>query len=457
MRCARLILIGCWLAPVASAQQELSTRQRVTPIVEVVREVGPTVVNLYANIEYLRQGFWNSSRAQTGSLGSGVIIHPSGIVVTNAHVITGNIDTIRGVDISVTYRPDWSGANVNQEMQTFEATLLGFNPENDLALLKIDAEREFPAAQIGTSSDLMVGETVVAVGNPFGREGSVTHGIISATHRVLAGPSGEEFDDLIQTDVPLNAGNSGGPLFNILGDLIGVNQAIGADRRLGRAEGQGLAIPVDRVRKLLENGCQPFALGLYLGLGLEDRSVGGVVVDRVDDDSPAQRAGLQVGDRILGVGTYEVDDRLTFNLAAASFSASSLPASDSTSRISIPVTTLRDGAQGSHTIRGAFVEEVVSELLGARLEVHERGLRVRRVYARGAAAGLGLETDDILFELGDQRVETFQDAFQALRNRESDLIPVSIYRYERRGGRRPAEYEGELRIRDDVQSRADFE
>src|SRR5262249_23216670 len=153
-------------------------------------------------------GGWFGTQ-QAGSLGSGVIIHPSGLVVTNAHVITGNMRGSKVLDLAITYRPDWGAGQ--PEMKKFRAKLIRFDRPNDPALLQTQSDQKFQAATLGRSNDLMIGETVIAVGNPLGREGSVTHGIVSATHRNLPSPTGDRFDDLIQTDAPLNRGNSGGP------------------------------------------------------------------------------------------------------------------------------------------------------------------------------------------------------------------------------------------------------
>jgi serine protease Do len=406
---------------------------RVTPIVELVRKVGPTVVNLYADLEIESVSFWGVGTQQAGSLGSGVIIHPSGLVVTNAHVITGNARKSRIKDVTVSYRPDWTGSKA--EMKKFKARVLGFDRNNDLALLAIQAPGPFPAAKLGKSADLMIGETVVAVGNPLGREGSVTHGIVSATNRSLESPTGDQFDDLIQTDAPLNSGNSGGPLFNILGELVGINEAIAGDRQFGRAEGQGLALPVDRVRDLLSNRFNAFDL-LHLWLGLEDAEGDGhgVLVQRVERDGPAARAGLASGDVVVRVGSYDVVDRTSFNLSICSIDGDKLP-----------LTIVRDGKRREVTVEPVSIDEFVHEKLGAPLTVEQGYLLFGEVDRRGSAAKLGIQQNDALVELDGKAVNSVQDVFEFLRKaRHGDRASVLIYRSAR--GRPVRKLEGELEL-----------
>lgn len=434
-------------AQTAPSRDPEQQARRVTPIVEVVRKVGPTVVNLYADLE-IRGGFFGTQDA--GSLGSGVIVHPAGLIVTNAHVITGNSSNSRIKDVTVSYRADWSDNNV--EMQQHKASVIGFDRTNDLALLQIRSPGPFPFATLGTSADLMIGETVVAVGNPLGREGSVTHGIVSATNRKLASPTGTEFDDLIQTDAPLNQGNSGGPLFNILGELIGINQAIAGDRQFGRAEGQGLAIPVDRVHELLGNEFNPFdLLHLWLGLEVEGNGAGagardlagsnggagsnGVAVNLVERDGPAAKAGLAAGDRIVRVGSYDVTDRTAFNLSMSTL--------DGTTRI--PLTYLRDGKRRETALEAIDIDVSIRERLGANLVAQSGYLLFSKVDPRGAVAGIGIGENDALIELGGEAVGSVQEVFRRLRTIETgDETRLVIHRL--RSGRPYRKLEGTLKL-----------
>src|SRR5438477_1436525 len=214
---------------------------RRTPVVVVAHNVLPSVVNIQTESTIRRRevdpffdpfGFFGGrDRTYTSqALGSGFVWSKDGIIVTNNHVVEG------ASQISVTM----------QDGTTVPAKLIGVDPDSDVAVLRVDSKNLAPAP-IGTSSDLLIGETVVAVGNPFGLSGSVTTGVVSATGRSV--PSKEEgrtFTDFIQTDASINPGNSGGPLLNIEGKGIGINVAIYA-----RGQGIGFAIPVDRAKKVI--------------------------------------------------------------------------------------------------------------------------------------------------------------------------------------------------------------
>ncbi len=248
-----LLGIGCG-KPVAESQtvrQRPVTNQipptvsasRRTPIVVVAHDVLPAVVNIQTEATMRQRNvdpfldpfgfFGGRERSYTSqSLGSGFVWSSDGIIVTNNHVVEG------ASRITV---------NVNGGRQ-IPAKLLGVDPDSDLAVLRVD-EKGLSAAPLGTSSDLMIGETVVAVGNPFGLSGTVTTGVVSALGRSV--PSQDQsrtFTDFIQTDASINPGNSGGPLLNIEGKVIGINVAIYA-----QAQGIGFAIPVDRAKKVIED------------------------------------------------------------------------------------------------------------------------------------------------------------------------------------------------------------
>jgi serine protease Do len=224
---------------------------RLTPLVQVVHKTKDAVVyisskkvitqrNVPAGIDPFFQQFFDLGPRYVpiGSLGSGFIIHPDGYIVTNNHVI----DKARQITVELL------------DGRKFEdAELVSADPDADIAILKIKADKPLPALELGDSSDLMPGEPVIAVGNPLGFSHSVSEGIVSALHRDLKDDSGKVlFPDLIQTDAAINPGNSGGPLLNIYGQVIGINSAIRGD-----AQNIGFAIQVNRLRELIPELMNP--------------------------------------------------------------------------------------------------------------------------------------------------------------------------------------------------------
>ncbi len=261
---------------------------RRDPVVMAVQQVVPAVVNIstervvarvYSDPfdEMWRQFFGIPSRPQIEgghSLGSGAIVDSRGWIVTNWHVVR------RATKIKV-------GLN---DGTTHEAQLVSSDENNDLALLKIERQEPLPHIEIATETEPMLGETVIAVGNPFGLDHTVTKGVISARNRKYE--AGDVvFNDILQTDAAINPGNSGGPLVNIRGELVGINMAV-----LTQAQGIGFAIPARRVAGMLAMWFSP-EKRLRLWLGLRFRAEGGrILVADVQKDSPAESAGLKVGD-----------------------------------------------------------------------------------------------------------------------------------------------------------------
>jgi serine protease Do len=240
----------------------------------------------------------NGLAPPVSSLGSGFIVDPSGLIVTNNHVIAN------AEQIAVTF----------SDNTTLQAHVVGRDPVSDLALLKVDAKTPLPAAQWGNSTKARVGDWVLAIGNPFGLGGTVTSGIISATARdIHAGP----YDDFLQTDASINRGNSGGPMFNLKGEVIGINTAIYSPS--GGSIGIGFAVPSALARPIIdqlkatgkvERGwigahIQPVTDDIAEAIGL-DKSRGAMIAS-IDPASPAAQAKLQPGDVILTYDGKPVD------------------------------------------------------------------------------------------------------------------------------------------------------
>ncbi|MBL8702298.1 MAG: trypsin-like peptidase domain-containing protein [Alphaproteobacteria bacterium] len=284
----------------------------------LARQVVPAVVNIAAvrdvpataqrgdargQLEEMARRFGQTRRPQAAqratSLGSGFIIESSGITVTNNHVVEG------AREISA----------IMNNGRTLPAQLLGRDDKTDIAVLKLKTEEKLPFVRWGDSDRIDVGDWVLAVGNPFGLGGTVTAGIVSARGRDLhAGP----YDDFLQLDAPINQGNSGGPSFNMDGEVVGVNTAIYSPT--GGSVGIGFAIPSNLARQIVDelvrNGriergwigvnIQDITPEIANGLGLKG-DVDGVIIAAVETSSPAARAGLRQGDIIVAVNGRRID------------------------------------------------------------------------------------------------------------------------------------------------------
>lgn len=299
----------------ASARESGSNRR--TPVVIAVEKVGPAVANIstarlitqrhvdpfFGSRSELFDRFFNDFFGQSPKqmverpLGSGVIIDEDGYIVTNEHVVS------RASKIKVRL----------SDGRDFEATMISSDPISDIAVLKINSPTPLPYIKMGTSKDLMIGETVIALGNPFGLENSVTTGVLSAKNRTMTFSSeyGEiKYDGLIQTDALINPGNSGGPLINIDGELIGINAAI-----VNQAQGIGFAIPVDKIRQTLVKLFNFRELNrIWFGVQVEEHDdvSRGIKVSSVESGSPADKAQIKIGDYITKIDNKEIQDILDF-------------------------------------------------------------------------------------------------------------------------------------------------
>lgn len=272
-----------------------ASESRETEIVRAVRKVKYSVVNIRGEKTAGVAG--TEAGKRVNGMGTGVIIDERGYILTNYHVVDG----VR--EIQVTLADD----------KRYVATLVARDRETDLAVIKIDAARELSVIPVGTSADLMPGETVIAVGNAYGYENTVTRGIISALHRAVQVNDAQFYDDLIQTDAPINPGNSGGPLLNIEGDMIGINVAVRAG-----AQGIGFAIPVDKALAVAAKLIAESTVKTYHGVspGTDDPlNERGLVVQNVEKQSPAAQAGIEPGDVITAVGDRPVRRQLDFQRA----------------------------------------------------------------------------------------------------------------------------------------------
>jgi S1-C subfamily serine protease len=337
------------------------------------------------------------------------------LVLTNAHVISG------ASSIRTTFL----------DGRQYQADLVGSDPDFDLAILRLEGSDQLPQIAVGDSSDLLIGETVIAIGNPYGFSHTVTTGVVSAMHRTIKTRHGT-FTDFIQTDAAINPGNSGGPLLNRLGRLIGINTAIYAE-----AQGIGFAIPIDKAKRviaeLLSHGrVDPVWLGIrgqdvdqrlarYFGLS----SVSGLLVAEVYSGSPAERAGLHPGDVLLKMAKNEIPDKQGYLDLLRNFTR------DQQVRLEI----LSGGKRRNVTVRVEIFEDDRALELAYRiwgLDVVPRSgnkhLLVTRVLPGSPAARLGLERGDVVVKVAGQSMTDSRDfalAFKRYRMQNSLILLVA--------------------------------
>jgi len=404
-------------------------RARRTPVVDVFEANRDAVVNISSTqVVSVRPGhggfehflfeiFERPRHVETTSMGSGFVIHPDGYIVTNAHVV------------SRTVRREVEFANG----RSYEARIVAIDTQKDLAVLKIDSELSLPTVLLGRSDDLMVGETVVAIGNPFGYSHTVTSGVISATGRNIDVQEGVVFRDLIQTDASINPGNSGGPLLNILGELIGINSAIRGD-----AENIGFAIPVDQLIEHLPEMLNVEHLR-RVRLGL---LVGGGGVPRVNDvsrDSPAYEAGVRVGDVITAIDDRPVKRGTDFYFALLEKKIDEpirlhLERNGKALAVTLAIREIPkpDGEKLAQSLFGLTLHELTDSewrRFGLR---PGNGLLVIGVHPRSPASRIGIEPGDIISSLGRYYVDSLDRAGMLLETVErGEDVPFGGLRVER--------------------------
>ena len=423
-----LFLLGVFvplaLSAVASPPRSLTEIPRRTAVVDVAEQISPAVVA----IEVIRREGRGRFRRELRGDGSGVFINHRGYLLTNYHVVR-EANSIRVHLVDGTQYP---------------AERVAESPENDVAVLRVEARGvAFPFIQMGISSDLMAGEPVLALGNPYGLEHTVSTGVVSGVRRTVQLPNGEEYNDFIQTDAAINPGNSGGALVNMRGELIGINTAI-----YNQGWGIAFAIPVDRVRELLAN-----YVDREHRLGVEVREVrGGLEVISVAAQSQADRQGLRRGDVLLSANGRALSR--SFDLVTASLGVSS--------REPLNVRYRRDGRELVMKIAAGLTDAEIADLLWSRLGVRVapatrrargmgrvNGLRVAAVRDGSVAERVEIREGDLIVRVGSaegrvrrqESVSRPRDLLRVMESNEDETLRVEIVRDGQ-------VYEGSLRPED---------
>ena len=409
--------------PVGSLPAQSIDSSRRTAITTAVERVAPAVVTVQTEtvqkvpvdfFEYFMGG--RTGERRNAGIGSGFVVRRDGIIVTNAHVIAG------ATKVSIGMRDGTS----------YDATVVGIDETNDLAVVRIKAS-DLPVAPLGSSSTLIVGEWSIAIGNPFGfvlgnSEPSVSVGVISAVGRNLAGrgDGGGVYVDMIQTDAAINPGNSGGPLVNAAGDVVGVNSSIYSPS--GGSVGLGFAIPIDRTKRIVEDLLEHGAVRQpWVGIRLQTPDVAsareaaavGAIVARIVPGSPADRAGVRAGDQVIAAGARPVRNPFDWEARLLDLRVGE----------QLTVTVRRGGTPLRFVLQVADAPEVSAPKVTVLRELQLVSLTDVIRQERGVASNtgalvyrvsdrirdeIGLQEGDVIVQVGQSRVNTAEAASAAI-------------------------------------------
>ncbi len=434
-----VFVVAAGLGRGAAQQITPLTHDRRTPVVEVFQRAKGAVVNIsttrVVEIGPRIFGFGDDSfddifrsplfsrKVAVRSLGSGFLIHPAGYIVTNEHVVR------RATRITVSLADE----------STHEARVITADPVHDLAVLKMTppAGKRLPALPLGRSDDLMIGESVIAIGNPKGYEHSVTAGVISALNRELAfRGGGVTYSGLIQTDASINPGNSGGPLLNINAQVIGINTAIRSD-----AQGIGFAIAIDDLTEDLPKLLDFRRINrVIVGMEVEQKRLGGraaLIVSKVTPGTPAAKAGLTAGLIITHVDNLPAGTLANYYVHmlgkkagdALALRCSSKDGNTFVFTLGLLSRPKPDGRKLALRHFGLGLQPVTRELaIRLRLPI-ARGMLITSVDASGPAARVGLHVRDVVFQLGRSYVAGLDDVGRVLEDTAAgEVMRIGIVR-----------------------------
>jgi Do/DeqQ family serine protease len=406
---------------------------RESAVVKAIRKVSPAVVNISSefeirkrvnpfygfgmdpNFESFFRDFFDpgfEQKYKRTNLGSGVIIDGKrGFILTNKHVI------VKSSTITVALK----------DGREFKAQIIGADPDSDLAVLRISSKGDLPAIEMGNSNNLMIGETVIAIGNPFGFSNTVTTGVISATNRSIK-VDNTFYHDFIQTDASINPGNSGGPLLNIYGELIGINTAIYA-----KAQGIGFAIPINKAKRIITDlikygevipawiGVTVQDLDAELAQYLKATTVKGVLVKKTETSGPAHKAGIHVSDIIRSIGSRKILSQNDFNIAMSNISAGE----------DININIWRDGETRNFLVKSSsfpidLAEDLARNLLGITVKNLSRknryvykthtqeGVVITEINRNSYLARIGAKPGDIIRQMDELTIKNINDFKKAI-------------------------------------------
>jgi serine protease Do len=417
---------------------------RENAVVKAIKKVSPAVVNISSEFEVHKRvnpfsGFGldpsfdsffkdffdpgYEQKYKRTSLGSGVIIDGKrGFILTNKHVI------IKSSTITVTLK----------DGREFKAKIVGADPDSDLAVLRISPKGHLPVIEMGNSGNLMIGETVIAIGNPFGFSNTVTTGVISAVNRSVK-VDDTFYHDFIQTDASINPGNSGGPLLNIYGELIGINTAIYA-----KAQGIGFAIPINKAKRVISDLIKyGEVIPAWIGVTVQDMdaelakylnasNIKGVLVKKIEASGPAFKSGIRGGDIIQSIGSRKIFSQNDFNVEMGNISAGE----------TLKISVLRDGkTKVFHVQSAAFPEalalQLAYDILGIKVKnlaqndryaykiYAKEGVMISELNSNSYLARIGAEPGDVIRQLNEFTVKNTKDFKKAVikyRKRKSLVI-----------------------------------
>ncbi len=417
---------------------------RESAVVVAVKKVSPVVVNISSEFEVRKrvnpfsrfgmdpsfENFFNDffdpgfeRQYKRTNLGSGVIIDGKrGFILTNQHVI------LKSKTITVSLK----------DGREFKAQIVGADPDSDLAVLRISSPKALPDITMGDSSKLMIGETVIAIGNPFGFSNTVTTGVISATNRSIR-TDDMVYHDFIQTDASINPGNSGGPLLNINGELVGINTAIYA-----KAQGIGFAIPINTAKRIVSDLIRyGEVIPAWIGITIQDidtdlagylkaSAINGVLVKKANAVGPARKTGIREGDIILSINTHDIASEKDFHRAMIALSAGE----------KIDIKFWRDGKTQTVSVETSVFPKKLAldlayDLLGVSVEnlsaknryiykaLAKQGVLISDVNRQSFLAHIGARPGDVIRQIDDMpinNIKAFEQAIIKYRQKNSLVI-----------------------------------